>query len=297
MTFAESSASSARWTTEAFIDELRAWVESCVGRIDTMEQAKIRPWAAVWRVTTVDGVFYAKQNCDGQAFEAALVAELATLAPDHVVPVAAVDGERGLLLTVDQGTVFAETVADDDLEAWIRLVTRAMELARIVAPAMPVLAAAGLAEAPPHPSVAAEIDQVAALGLPITLSHNDLHGHNAFDTPGGLRFFDFADSVAANPLSGLLVPLNELAYYLDEPPPDDARLRRVADAALEVWSDVAPIEELRAALPSALRLGRLGRAESWRRVAETLAPEDQPEYAGHYQQWIEMLPEDAPVRF
>ena len=297
MTFAEHSASSARWTTEPFLEELRDWVESSVGRVLSMEQAKLRPWAGVWRVSTADGVFYAKQNCEGQAFEAALVAELAVLAPDHVVPVAAVDVARGLLLTVDQGPVFAETTADDDLDAWCRLVTRAMELARIVAPSMPVLSTLGLAEASPHPSVAADIEKVGALGLPVTLSHNDLHLHNAFDTAGGLRFFDFADSVAANPLSGLLVPLNELAYFLDEPPPGDPRLRRVADAALEVWSDVTPISELRAALASALRLGRLGRAESWRRTAASLAPEDQAEYVGHCQQWIDMLPDEAPVSF
>lgn len=297
MTFAENSASSARWTTGPFLDELRAWIESSVGRVLTLEQAKLRAWAGVWRVATVDGVFYAKQNTDGQAFEAALIAELAALAPDHVIPVAAVDTDRGLLLTPDQGQVFAETVADDDLDAWIRLVTRAMELAKIVAPAMPVLSAAGLVEAPPHPSVAAEIEEIRALGLPISLSHNDLHGHNAFDTPVGLRFFDFADSVAACPLSGLLVPLNEVAYYLGEPPPDDPRLRKVADAALEVWSDVVPIDELRAALPAALRLGRLGRAESWRRTAGTLAPEDRAEYANHHQVWIDMLPDPAPVHF
>jgi hypothetical protein len=297
MTFAEHSASSARWTTEAFLDELHDWVESSAGRVLRMEQAKLRPWAGVWRVSTADGVFYAKQNCDGQAFEAALVAELAALAPEYVVPVAAVDVARGLLLTVDQGAVFADTVANDDLDAWCRLVTRAMELARIAAASMPVLSTVGLAEAPPHPSVAADIEKVGALGLPVTLSHNDLHVYNAFDTAEGLRFFDFADSVAANPLSGLLVPLNELAYYLDEPPPNDARLRRVADAALEVWSDVAPISELRATLPSALRLGRLGRAESWRRVAASLAPEDQAEYVGHYRQWIDMLPEETPVSF
>lgn len=297
MTFAEHTASSARWTTDAFLSELRAWVESSVGPVVTLEQAKLRAWAGVWRVTTADGVFYAKQNCEGQSFEAALVAELAALVPDHVVPVAAADPTRGLLLTVDQGPVFADTVADDDVNAWCRLVSRAMELARLAAPSMATLSAVGLVEAPPHPSVAAEIEQVAALGLPVTLSHNDLHGHNAFDTDGGLRFFDFADSVAANPLSGLLVPLNELAYCLGEPPPDDARLRRVADAALEVWSDVSPIKELRAVLPSALRLGRLGRAESWRRVAATLAQEDRAEYAGHHQQWIDMLPDEAPVRF
>lgn len=98
-------------------------------------------------------------------------------------------------------------------------------------------------------------------------------------------------------MSGLLVPLNEVAYCLGEPPPDDVRLRKVADAALEIWSDVVPIDEPRAALPAALWLGRLGRAESWRRTAATLAPEDRAEYAGHHQQWIDMLPDAAPVHF
>ena len=46
----------------------------------------------------------------------------------------------------------------------------------------------------------------------------------------------------------------------------------MADAALEVWGDVVPVAALRAALPSALRLGRLGRAESWLRVSATLTP-------------------------
>ena len=38
-----------------------------------------------------------------------------------------------------------------------------------------------------------------------------------------------------------------------------------ADAGLEVWSDVAPAAELRAALPAALQLGRLGRVVTWAR--------------------------------
>ena len=55
----------------------------------------LRPWATVWRLESASGVYYAKQNCPLQAFEAGLAALLARLAPDRVVPVTAADPERG----------------------------------------------------------------------------------------------------------------------------------------------------------------------------------------------------------
>ena len=265
----------------------------------TLEQAKLRAWAGVWRVTTVDGVFYAKQNSDGQAFEAALVAELAALAPDHVVPVAAVDTARGLLLTADQGPVFAETIADDDLDAWCRLVSRAMELARIVAPAMPVMTAAGLSEAPPHPSVAAEIERGRRRSAcPITLSHNDLHGHNAFDIgqrPALLRLRRLgrrqpAVRTARPAQRGGLLPRR--ARH-----PTTPRLRRVADAALEVWSDVAPIDGAAHRAPSGAAAGS-PRVEPSRGAGSRQRSRRRtgPNMPGMHQQWIDMLPEAAPVQ-
>jgi len=251
------------WGSPEFRDQLCSWVEAAVGPVVAMEQAKLRPWATVWQVRTEHRLFYVKQNCPGQIFEAGLAALLAELAPSYVVPVEAVDVERGLLLTPDQGQVFGESVAEDDLDSWCRLVVRAMELARAVAPHVEALQAAGVTPCRVPPSVEAVVrpclDDVATLGLADTLVHNDLHEHNAFDRPDGLIFFDFADAVVGHPLAGLLVPLNVLSDRLGEPGPRDPRLRRVADAGLEVWSDLAPMRDLRAAL----RLGRLGRAESW----------------------------------
>ena len=289
------------WASAEFRAELHAWVEEVAGPVDDMEQAKLRPWATVWRVRAGDQVFYAKQNCRGQQFEAALLALLAELAPSYVVPVAGADAQRGLLLTPDQGPVFGDSVAEDDLDAWCRLVVRAMELARAVAPHADTLAGAGLTTCRVPSGIETPVQQyvaeVASLGLPDTLVHNDLHGHNAFDRPGGLIFFDFADAVLAHPLSGLLVPLDVLADRLDKPAPDDARLRRVADAALEVWSELAPIRDLRAALPAALRLGRLGRAESWARIAPDLEGPKAEEFRGAADAWIARLQDPVPVSF
>ena len=110
-----------------------------------------------------------------------------------------------------------------------------------------------------------------------------------------MRFFDFGDAVLANPLWALLVPLRVLASRLDLAP-DDARLRRVADAATEVWGDVRPVAELRAALPAALQLARLGRVESWLRVTATMTPQELAEYGDASAWWLASLLEDPPLR-
>ena len=288
------------WASRAFEAELTEWLSGCVGEVRVLARAKLRVWATVWTVETSDRRFFAKQNCQLQSFEAGLVAELAALVPDRVVPVAAVDAERGLLLTPDQGQVLSEAVAEDDLDVWERVVAAGADLQRSLVPHADRLDAAGLtrlgpADAPSYaaarleelaglperdsralgeeeagalrahlPRVQAWADQVAALGLPVTLNHNDLHDNNVFKVGEELRFFDFADSVLGDPHGCLLVPLNLLAHRLDAGPAGP-RLWRVADAALEVWSDQAPLAELRRALPAALQLARLGRVESWAR--------------------------------
>jgi hypothetical protein len=110
-------------------------------------------------------------------------------------------------------------------------------------------------------------------------------------------FFDFADAVIGHPLSGLMVPLGVLAHHLGGAGPDDPRLRWVADAGLEVWSDVAPMRELRRALPAALRLGALCRAESWARIIADVGREALAEHGNADVQWWGRLDDPAPVRF
>jgi hypothetical protein len=318
---------SSRWPTEEFREELRAWCASVVGPVVRMDQHKLRGWATVWRVETAEGAWFAKQNCPGQQVEVALMDELSRLAPDRVVPVTA--ARDGFLLTPDQGPVFAET-AGEDLESWVRLARDAALLQRELTPHHERLLATGLTELTPEqapgyvatrvdqyavldandprrlePEVAARLraylpvvrrwaDQVAALDLPLTLNHNDLHGNNVFDVGGRLRFFDFGDSLLTEPLGVLLIPLNILAGRL-EAGGDDVRLWRVADAALEVWSDLVPAAELRAALPAALQLGRLGRVESWVRCQPSLSDEELAEWGPVAASWLGTLDEEPPL--
>jgi hypothetical protein len=326
---------SARWTSDTFAAELRDWVGGALDGVGAevvgLEDVHQRPWSTVWRVTASDGsIYWAKQNCPHQAFEAALLLVLDRLAPDRVVPVVAADPARGLHLVGDQGPVFAQTVADDDLDAWCRVAAEAMHLQRDLVGHEAALVGAGVsvlaaAESAAHvearvtsltclpaddprrmeaevaatvralvPEVRRWAEQLDALGLPEALVHNDLHAGNVFATPTGMRFFDFGDAVIAHPLSALFVPLNVLLHRF-ETVPDDPRLRRVADAALEVWGDVVPVAELRSALPAALRLGRVARAESWLRVTATLTVAELAEYGDSGTWWLGALGDEPPL--
>ncbi|HEY0949210.1 hypothetical protein [Nocardioides sp.] len=324
---------SERWAGDAFRAELRAWVTAAVGEPRSLQPVTLRPWATVWRAETATGVFYAKQNCATQSFEAALVVALNDLAARHVVPVTAADTTRGLFLTPDLGTPLgdAELGADDAIDLWCRVVASGAHLQLEVARYVERLTSAGLTTLAPAdcvgyveeqlggfealpagdprampaqdvaavraalPRVAEWADQVAALGLPLTLCHNDLHGHNVFDLGGELRFFDFADALVTEPLAALLVPLNALAHRRSLPP-EDPELRRVADAGLEVWSEYAPMAQLRAALPAALRLGRLARVESWIRCTAPANDTELARWGDRPAYWLAALTTPPPVR-
>lgn len=315
---------SSRWGTAAFRDEVEDFVSDSVGAPTSLDPVHLRPWSCVWRAETETGVWFAKENCPEQDHEAELLLTLEDIAPGRVMPVVAMRGP--MFLMPDLGTPLGESI-DGDLDVWCRIVVAAAELQREVAPyverlglvtirpeaAPDVVRAAvdrfgGLTEPDPRrladddaerlralqPSISRWAEQVAALPLPLTLVHNDLHAHNVFEVDGEIRLFDLGDAVAMEPLGGLLIPLNVLSHALDAGP-DDPRLWRVADAALEVWSDVAPAAQLRAALPAALQLARLGRVESWERVAKSMEPEELAEFGDAAAAWLGTLAGDPPL--
>lgn len=327
-----STWTSAAWTGEDFLADLRAFVVAAVGDPDAIELVALRPWSAVWRVSAGGRASYAKQNCPGQAHEAALVATLARIAPEQLVPVLAADPERDLLLTADVGPTLEAQGRGGDVETWCRLVREAALLQRRVLdsgvdlgsdPGLTVLAASDaatyVANAVGHlaaldafdprrletglaqrlgdliPLVDRWADQVDDLGLPPTLVHNDLHASNVVATNGApLRFFDFGDAVVCDPLANLLLPLHVAQRDL-RAAGEDPRLWRVADAALEVWSDLAPLDALRAALPAALQLGRLARVESWRRCVATMTVEERADWGHVPAHWLALLLREPPI--
>ncbi|MEO6509828.1 MAG: phosphotransferase [Nocardioides sp.] len=317
------------WRSPEFVAELEEWCSSVLLEEVILEEVKVRSWSAVWRVLTPGGTYYAKQNCPGQAFEAGLMLALAGLS-DRVVPVTAVDLERGFLMTPDQGPVMREAVGDSE-ESWCAVVREASLLQREVADYVAPLEAAGArrlgaAEAPTYvatrleqyaalpagdprgldrdaadrvravvPDVGRWSEQVLALGLPVTLNHSDLHSDNVFAHRDGMKFFDFGDAVLSDPLAVLLATLSSMRFHL-ECGPDDPRLAKVADAAIEVWSDLAPATDLRAALGPALQLGKLARSESWARCLTTVTDEEMAEMGDSAAYWLLDVTEPPPMR-
>ncbi|MEQ6902611.1 phosphotransferase [Nocardioides sp. YIM 152588] len=318
---------SAVWAGEEFAERLRAFVAGALGADARVEPVRTRPWSTLWRATLPGGRWYAKQNSPGQAHEAALMAALAAVAPELVVPVVAADAAEDLLLTEDLGPTLRETGDPGDVGQWCRLVADGAALQRAalaVVDELPIDAlrpedattyvadAVGRLAALPAgdprrlqpadaerltgllPLVGRWADEVAALGLPLTVNHNDLHDNNVVADPAGgaLRFFDFADAVVAEPLGALMVPLRVAGQRL-EAGAGDPRLERVADSALEVWSDLAPAAALRRALPAALRLACVAKAEAWRRCVRTMTDAEAAEYGDAPAGWLTELA--APV--
>ena len=298
------------WSGEDFERELRAWITPHTGAVRALTRVAPRPWSAIWRVDAEGGTFYAKQNCPGQRQEARIVSVLSRIAPDFIVEPVALDEERDLLLTADAGRTWREALAEGAAVGWETLLHDAMLLARTSVPVLDemrltVLEPAGIRdhlsaardgwrvpdELRAHVDAAVDVvgaagDQVAALGLPVALVHNDLHDANAFVDDDGARFFDFGDAVASSPLAALRIPLAAYARSINASE-NDPRVIAIADSALEVWSDLAPMAELRAALPAAHRLAAVARAESWHRILESVPEEYVPgEYRGADAEWL-----------
>lgn len=298
------------WQSLEFEAELREWMLPHTGAIQTLTRVKDRPWSGVWRVDAENGTFYAKQNCPGQQQEARVVTVLDRLAPDLIVRPVAVDVDRDLLLTADAGRTWREALADGAAVGWETLLRDAMQLARAsvlgidemrlttIDPAavreyiataqeswdIPEDLRAGIAAAVDIAGAAG--DQLAALGLPLALNHNDLHDANAFVGEHGARFFDFGDAVASSPLTALRIPMGVYARSLHTSE-NDPRVLALADSALEVWSDLVPMAELRAALPAAHRLAAVARAESWHRVLTAVPAEFvADDYVGADADWL-----------
>lgn len=293
-------------------EEARAWVTRVHAPVDPddVEVRKHRPWATVWRMRTADGVVWAKQTCPGHASEAAVHRLLAAARPGAVVPLLAHDDAERRLLTADAGPTLAEAggAAGADPALLVQVMVEGAVLQRAAAadPALEACGARVLApgshaayaeqalegvstlptDDPRHvgadeaaelraslPRVGRWDEQVGALGLPLTVQHNDLHPGNAVAIRGRIAFFDFADAVVAGPLGALLRPLGSLAERLERPATDPAVLD-LAEPALEVWSDLAPPSALRAALPAALRLGMLQGLEPWLSCYPTMDADD-----------------------
>ncbi len=268
------------WTDAAWLASAHEWIGSRIEPSAPIEQVHVRPWSTVLLVPTADGDLFFKANAPAMAHEARLLSALVPLAPDLLPTLVAADGVRGWLLLRDAGSRLRD---HPDPAVWAAVLPRYADLQRAAAPLADALVAAGvpdrrLATLPDlyetlggNRAVVDELcGELAALGLPETVDHDDLHDNQVFVRDGLARILDWGDACVGHPLATLSVTIH-LA--------DDTAVA----AYLARWGDVP---ELRHAVPAARRLGGVSRAATWAAVAAIAPPEWHEEFGAGLASWI-----------
>ena len=132
------------------------------------------------------------------------------------------------------------------------------------------------------------MDQVGALGLPLTLHHNDLHTFNVFEVDGRMRFFDFGDALLSEPLGTLMVPLGGIAQHL-EIPADDPRIRRPRRARARGLERPGAARRAACRPPRGPAAGATRRCESWLRCFAGMNDAELAEWGGAAAYWLGSL--------
>jgi hypothetical protein len=304
------------WLDTDWRSTVRAWIaeqlailgEKVTGEIT---QPHVRPWSTAMRVPTSAGITWFKANGPGTAHEARLLVALHDLAAEWVVPLLAVDTERGWSLTMDGGE---QLRSRPGLVHWERALPRHAELQRLLTPRTVQLLELGVPDLRPHtmpvhyadilsgvrerleelralePDYARWCAELAAGGIAPTLQHDDLHDNNILLAPdGSYRFFDWGDAGVAHPFCVLLVTLRSAAGLFD--PTDLVRLR---DAYLEPWTGAYDRADLIAMSKLAVKIAKVGRPLVWRRVLAPVPPAERAEFDSAVEGWFtELLEPDT----
>jgi len=282
-----------RWTDPEWLTATHEWILEALDRegltlMGPIEQPHVRPWATVLRAPGSDGIVWCKAMVPAVAHEPVTISILARAAPDRVPRLLASDLRRRLMLTADGGARLR------DLEAprrspnrWMAMLRTYARLQRDVEHAAGELLGAGVPDRRPAalpdqvaelvdelqpagvngllPRVTEACAELAALGIPATIDHSDLHDAQVFVDPAGDRFFDWGDAGVAHPFMTLAVTLRVMASTVgvaEESPV----IHKAIDAYLERWSALAPLADLRRGAQLGRALGGASRALTWHAV-------------------------------
>ena len=291
------------WRDPGWLEATHSWIRAHASGDLTgpIEQPHVYPWATVLRVPTSEGLIWFKANAPIQRFEAALALELAKVAPQVNAELVAADVERGWLLTCDAGSRLREFASQaEQIDHWLLILPRYAELQLSLAPRVERFLAIGVPDerlgglavhlervlndvdtlflGQPDgltldelarlrdvvPMVASMCSDLAAVGIPETIQHDDFHDGQVFVRDGQYRFLDWGDSCISHPFQTMVVTLRVLAWQQGLAP-GGRELLRLRDAYLEPFGGVAPPAELRLAFGLAHRTGTIARALAWHR--------------------------------
>jgi hypothetical protein len=255
-------------------DEVQEWLAAHgVEPSAAIELIHERPWSTVLRVPTREGDLFLKQEQPVQEYEVALTVALASRWPDRVPEVVAADTKRSWLLLRDGGVRIADS---GDFDAFPRALELygALQVGEIAH--VDELIAIGLRDLrlpvvvdayesfferdhglegeevarfmqlePRYRELCAEL---AALGLPASIQHDDLHQWNVFVRAERVALYDWGDSSVGFPLWSWLKPFFAVSDAHIDPEPLRA-------AYVSTWRDFASEQDLRRALELAISTG------------------------------------------
>lgn len=271
------------------------------GRPRTGDPVVLKHWqiSVLWRVPTSQGDVYFKAVPDFFAREVTVTCALSGV-PGAAPPVLAADTRRGLLLLDGCGE------AGGDPAAVLRQLARVQRAALPLLPELnlrqrgPVYLLARLDallsdaslhadEHGPHPAaltaeeaatlrarrpdLQAALERLRVSPVPLTLGHGDLHGGNVTTHGDQVTLLDWSDASLTHPF------LDANPAYLCPDGTDPATLDAARDAYLHEWTDLAPLDTLRALHADALLAGELYRALGYADGIQD-AVEDRREWRG-----------------
>ena len=316
------------WTDPGFIDRAHAWIGSQVTVTSAIEQPHVQWWSTAMRVPTVAGVMWFKAVADEGLHEVPLTALLAHLYPDDVPELIATDVERGWMLMRDGGERLRES--GEGVADWEVVLPRYAEMQLSAAPLVDRLLDMGvpderLTSLPERverlltdepflmldqpdglttdervrleaqiPEVAAMCVELAGIGIPETIQHDDLHGGAILVREGHYRVFDWGDACVSHPFHTLTVLLRATAWKWAFTP-GGPEMRRMRDAYLEPFARFGSRDELVAAADLAYRTGTLARSLSWYRALAARPPAARSEDLDSIAYGLQRFLEHGPI--
>jgi phosphotransferase family enzyme len=280
-----------------------------------IQQPHIRPWSTVMTVPTDAGILYFKASASIFAHETALTDYLARFRPEIFPELAAVDLKRHWMLMRDAGTPLRQFVrAEKSIARWKDVLPLYVELQKAMAERTAHLLALGvmdrrLARLPEMfenliadesammldqeesltseeyarlknygPEFARMCEKLASFGIPETIHHDDFHDGNIFvQDDGRIILTDWGESAITHAFFTLVVIMRSVdnSLGMDFSPESE----QVRDMYLQNWTSYAPMEELRAIVKLAQRIGYVNRALTWKMSLNDMSEELKSEYA------------------
>ncbi len=112
------------WASATWLEEMHTWVQTSLNGqghqlTGSLEEPLIRPWSAMIRVSTTNGICYFKATATAFAHEPALTQALARWYPADIVPLVAVEPGCGWLLMYDSSPTLRSLLqAELNLTHW-----------------------------------------------------------------------------------------------------------------------------------------------------------------------------------